>query len=46
MLRWVRLLAGVRVWWNPNMLLYMLALMRISKDALRAPRHDAQTQAV
>ncbi|MFO7188437.1 MAG: asparagine synthase C-terminal domain-containing protein [Pseudomonadota bacterium] len=40
MLRWLRLLAGVRIWWNPNMLLYMLALMRMNERAL--PRHAPQ----
>lgn len=36
LISWLRLLAGVRVWWNPNMLLYMLALLRIAGTPMRA----------
>lgn len=33
---WLRLLTGLRVWWNPNMLLYMLALLRIAGQTMPA----------
>src|SRR5690606_17873402 len=38
---WLRLLSGLRVWWNPNMLLYMLALLRIARPSVPAGRADA-----
>ena len=37
--RCARLFAGVRIWWSPNMLLYMLALMRVADG-----RPDRQVQ--